>query len=139
MERMQLTSKEVQDNLEVSNEQKLELTNRIMELEENLREYATESSSIVENYEGHMEKLRTEMKGLAKKSAEMTAEVKKLKRKMEEKNIVIEDFNKVNHNQELELLDNAEEIELLEQEIKTMQQFVKQRSKLFWSFFLFFF
>lgn len=129
IERMQFTYQELQENLEVNNQQNLELTNKLLELEDTVRNSTDENSKVIETYENSMEKMRADLKATTKKSAEITAECKKLKARVEEKNILIEDLHKVNRNQELELLDNAEEIELLEQEIKAMQQFVKQKSK----------
>jgi predicted RNase H-like nuclease (RuvC/YqgF family) len=109
-----------------------------------MKELEDASRNLSANYEKemlehskHVDGLRFEIKELQVQQLEQQEVQTKLEHALTEAKVEIEDLNEVNKNQELELLDNAEELEQFEGEIGAMQQFIRDRSKL--NFFIFLF
>jgi hypothetical protein len=129
IEHDRVTLKDLNTKLEIANQPGLESNDRIFDLEYSLHIQHEENCRMIEKYEITLETLREDVRDTQPKDSSIVKERRKFKKDIEEKNIIIEDLHHVNHNQQLQLLDNAEEIRLLEQEIKAMQQIVKQKSK----------
>lgn len=135
MDHLREVSRECLLKLDDANLLNVEKSNKITELE-------AENKAMEDRYERALEQLRktidnlndelknaqkvvkTETSNKEAKSyqAQLMKEIKTFKEQINE-------LTEKNHNQELELLDNAEEIKLFEQEIAAMQQFIRSKGK----------
>eukprot|EP00981_Chlorochromonas_danica_P003250 scaffold633_cov288-Ochromonas_danica.AAC.85 len=125
IDRMQQTQQEVAANLEVSNRLNLDLNRRLYELEESMRQSDEVHSKTVDDLEVSLSRLRAEVKATKKKALDSAAQTKKVKKAVEQRNVLIDDLKKEIHSLRLDARDSVEEIDLLEQERKFMQDLIR--------------
>lgn len=115
--------------LEQVNELNLDVTRRMQAMEADAAQLAAIHEKEMLEISKQIDGLRFEIKDLQLQKLEQEVVQQKLETALKDAKEEIDDLSEVNKNQELELLDNAEELEQFEEEIGAMQQFIRDRSK----------
>jgi chromosome segregation ATPase len=104
---------------------------RIVELENQILDLRMSNTQQMENLALEVDTLRFELKEVTLHCNDVDGELEQQKEALQTANAKIDELTELKKNLESELLDSADEIELFEQEIAAMQQFIRDKSKLF--------
>ncbi len=103
---------------------------RIAELENQMLDLRMSNTQQMENLALEVDTLRFELKEVTLHCNDVDSELEQQKEALQTANAKIDELTDIKKNLESELLDSADEIELFEQEIAAMQQFIRDKSKL---------
>lgn len=122
--------------LESKNKDNEELQTKYDELSNKLMDMRVEHIQQMEATARELDSLKFEIKELNLTYAETDNDLEHHKKELSEAITKIAELNEVKKHLEMELLDSADEIELFEEEIAAMQQFIREKSKFMLLFFV---
>lgn len=115
----------------VTEEKNKAITN-IAQLEKQAVQLKVEHEAALAAQVKNIDALRFDLREAQKKSKKSKKEMLMMGEKLKKANLIITKLKGVKDAHELQLLDNAEEIELFHEEIAAMQQFIRDKSEFFW-------
>ncbi len=128
-QKMQETYKTMEKSLEETKQKVSESNMKILTLENDAHVVAMEHAKVKEIMDKSVDNLRFEIKDYQKTERRHKKETANLAEKIKKANAIIRKLKDIKSNHELDLLDNAEELQLYEEEINAMQQFIRDKSE----------